>query len=145
MVRLCGRPVRPYTYDRYARIHMSCNRVANELGFSLRHTRRDKHIRINRQGGEYALSPLRGIQLHTMSIQIAVRLAEASVSFIDEQIRSGRARSRADVISKALLREARRERAARDLERIIADRATQGPDDVDELARAAASTALDLD
>jgi Arc/MetJ-type ribon-helix-helix transcriptional regulator len=91
------------------------------------------------------VSERHGIQLHTMSIQIAVRLAEESVSFIDEQIRSGRARSRADVISKALLREARRERAARDLERIIADRATNGPDDFDELARAAGSTALNLD
>jgi Arc/MetJ-type ribon-helix-helix transcriptional regulator len=80
-----------------------------------------------------------------MTIQIAVRLAEESVSFIDEQVRSGRARSRADVIGKALLREARRDRAARDLARIIANRAANGPDDLDELARVAAASALDLD
>jgi Arc/MetJ-type ribon-helix-helix transcriptional regulator len=80
-----------------------------------------------------------------MTIQIAVRLAEESVSFIDEQVRAGRARSRADVIGKALVREARRERAARDLEAIIADRAVNGPDDLDDLARAAVTTALDLD
>jgi Arc/MetJ-type ribon-helix-helix transcriptional regulator len=80
-----------------------------------------------------------------MTIQIAVRLAEESVSFIDEQVRAGRARSRADVIGKALRREARRERAARDLERIIADRAVNGPDELGDLARAASATALDLD
>jgi Arc/MetJ-type ribon-helix-helix transcriptional regulator len=80
-----------------------------------------------------------------MTIQIAVRLTDESVSFIDEQVRAGRARSRADVIGKALQREARRERAARDLQRIIADRIAQGTDDLDDLATMASTTRLDLD
>lgn len=80
-----------------------------------------------------------------MTIQIAVRLPEESVAFIDRQVQSGRARSRADVIGRALIREARRERAARDLERIIADRSVEGCDEFDELARQATVTDLDLD
>jgi hypothetical protein len=47
--------------------------------------------------------------------------------------------------NKALMREARRDRAVRDVERIIADRTESGPDDLDDLARMAADTALDLD
>jgi Arc/MetJ-type ribon-helix-helix transcriptional regulator len=70
-------------------------------------------------------------------------LADESMAYIEEQIRSGRARSRAEVISRALAREARRERAARDLELILADRGAA--DDVDALAASVSATALDLE
>jgi Arc/MetJ-type ribon-helix-helix transcriptional regulator len=79
-----------------------------------------------------------------MSIQIALRLPEDVVEYIDEQVRVGRARSRSDVVARFVERDRRRERAARDVELMLADR----PEVVDEfgaLARHAATTALDID
>jgi Arc/MetJ-type ribon-helix-helix transcriptional regulator len=49
-----------------------------------------------------------------MSIQIAVRLPEEAVEFVDAQVSSGAARSRADFIWHAIKREQRRLVAARD-------------------------------
>jgi Arc/MetJ-type ribon-helix-helix transcriptional regulator len=74
-----------------------------------------------------------------MSKQIAVRLPEDVVEFVDEQVRSG-AGSRAAVVARALERERRRAIAARDAEilaRAGADR------DMDRLARHAAAVPLD--
>ena len=76
-----------------------------------------------------------------VSTQIAVRLPEELVEFIDRLVSDGRATSRAAVVSRALQRERRRELAARD----AAILAAEGPDDddLDELARHAASIPLD--
>ena len=75
-----------------------------------------------------------------MSTQIAVRLPEELVEFIDRLVAEGRAPSRAAVVSSAIKREQRRERAARDAA-ILA--ATGGDDDLDALARHAVRTPLD--
>ena len=59
-----------------------------------------------------------------MSKQIAVRLSDDLVDFVDEQVRSGAGRSRAAVVTRALERERRRVIAARDVEILAAS----GPD-----------------
>lgn len=78
-----------------------------------------------------------------MSRQIAVRLPEDIVAFIDHLVDDGDAKSRAEVVTRAVDRERRRETAARDaaiLARARADR------DLDSLAGYAARTPLsDLD
>ena len=55
-----------------------------------------------------------------MTIQIAVRLPEDAVEFVDSQVSSGAAKSRADFIWHAIRREQRRLAAERDLEILIA-------------------------
>lgn len=59
-----------------------------------------------------------------MSKQIAVRLADDLVEFVDEVVASGRERSRAAVVARALERERRRFVAAHDAELL----AKTGPD-----------------
>lgn len=59
-----------------------------------------------------------------MSKQIAVRLPDDLVAFVDEVVASGRERSRAAVVTRALEREQRRAVAARD----AAILAANGPD-----------------
>jgi Arc/MetJ-type ribon-helix-helix transcriptional regulator len=59
-----------------------------------------------------------------MSRQIAVRLPDELVDFVDEIVGSGAGRSRAAVVTKALERERRRVAAARDAEIL----AHTGPD-----------------
>lgn len=59
-----------------------------------------------------------------MSKQIAVRLADDLVEFVDEVVGSGQQRSRAAVVTRALERERRRMIAARDAEILAAT----GPD-----------------
>lgn len=61
-----------------------------------------------------------------MSTQIAVRLPDDLVEFIDTIVESGGGRSRAAVVSRALERERRRVVAARDAE--ILARTGQDPD-----------------
>lgn len=75
-----------------------------------------------------------------MSKQIAVRLSDDLVAFLDEAVSSGRHRSRAAVVSRALERERRRVLAARDAE-ILA--ATGEDPELAGLAGYAAGTALD--
>jgi Arc/MetJ-type ribon-helix-helix transcriptional regulator len=59
-----------------------------------------------------------------MTRQIAVRLSDELVQFLDEVVESGRERSRAAVVSRALERERRRAAAERDVEILAAT----GPD-----------------
>ncbi len=61
-----------------------------------------------------------------MSKQIAVRLADELVEFVDELVQSGTERSRAAVVTRALERERRRVIAARDAE--ILARTGEDPD-----------------
>jgi len=49
-----------------------------------------------------------------MSIQIAVRLPDDTVAFLDRLVAEKKAASRAEIIARALERERRREIAARD-------------------------------
>lgn len=77
-----------------------------------------------------------------MSIQIAVRLPEDIVAFIDREVGEKHAPSRAAVVLRALERERRRQLAARDAA-ILA--AKPEPDDMDSLAEYAASLPTDLE
>ncbi|NMM24172.1 MAG: antitoxin [Phycicoccus sp.] len=75
-----------------------------------------------------------------MSTQIAVRLPDDLVVFIDDLVSHGDAASRAAVVSRALERERRRKVAERD----AAILASAGMDtDLDSLAQFAAATAMD--
>lgn len=77
-----------------------------------------------------------------MSKQIAVRLPDELVEFVDSLVQEGRAPSRAAVVSRALERERRRAVAARDAA-ILAE--GRDGDDLDGLARYSASVPLDID
>ena len=74
-----------------------------------------------------------------MSKQIAVRLPDDLVEFIDDVVEHGDASSRAAVVARAVERERRREIAARDAE--ILARAG-GDADLDRLAEYAARTPM---
>jgi Arc/MetJ-type ribon-helix-helix transcriptional regulator len=56
-----------------------------------------------------------------MTIQIAVRLPEEAVGFVDAQVAAGAAKSRADFIWRAIRHEQRRLTAERDLEILRAE------------------------
>ena len=82
------------------------------------------------------------VPLEAMSIQIAVRLRDSTVEFLDRLVADGQATSRASFVERALAREFRRLIAARD----AAILAEAGPDpDLDSLADYAAHTPLDVD
>jgi Arc/MetJ-type ribon-helix-helix transcriptional regulator len=76
-----------------------------------------------------------------MSTQIAVRLPDDLVAFVDGQVSSGSASSRAAVVARALDRERRRAAADRD----AAIYAAAASDELDDLAGWAGSQPIDLD
>ena len=77
-----------------------------------------------------------------MSKQIAVRLPEELVEFVDDIVGSGSERSRSAVVARALERERRRAIAARDAEIL----ARSGPDpELDGLAEYAAGRSIARD
>jgi Arc/MetJ-type ribon-helix-helix transcriptional regulator len=78
-----------------------------------------------------------------MSTQIAVRLPDEIVAFIDDEVRGRHARSRAAVVVRALERERRRRLAERDAEILAAN--LSAPSHLDALARHSARTVLDID
>ncbi len=77
-----------------------------------------------------------------MSKQIAVRLPDEIVDFVDGLVSQGKANSRAVVVTRALERERRRAVAARDV--AILAQAGEDPD-MDSLARHVARAPLDLE
>jgi len=77
-----------------------------------------------------------------MSKQIAVRLPDDIVEFVDDLVANGDARSRAVVVSRALERERRRAIAARDAA-ILAQ--ADADADMDSLAEHVARAPVDLD
>jgi antitoxin MazE3 len=76
-----------------------------------------------------------------MSKQIAIRLPDELVAFVDHVVNSGAERSRATVVARALERERRRLIAAHDAE-ILA--ATEPDRDLHELAEHAATLTHNL-
>lgn len=77
-----------------------------------------------------------------MSTQIAVRLPDDIVAFLDQEVESGSAPSRAAVVSRALARERRRRAAERD----AAIYAALGDDpDLAAFTRQAAGQPMDID
>ncbi|GBE65093.1 hypothetical protein MFM001_15550 [Mycobacterium sp. MFM001] len=77
-----------------------------------------------------------------MSTQIAVRLPDEIVAFLDREVSENRAPSRAAVVLRALERERRREIAARDAAILAASEPDQ---DLDALAQFSAKLAADID
>jgi Arc/MetJ-type ribon-helix-helix transcriptional regulator len=77
-----------------------------------------------------------------MSKQIAVRLPDDLVDFLDAQVNEGDAKGRATIVTRALQRERRRAIAAQDAA-ILA--ATSPDTDMDDLAAHAARTPIDLE
>jgi Arc/MetJ-type ribon-helix-helix transcriptional regulator len=75
-----------------------------------------------------------------MSTQIAIRLPDDMVEFIDELVSHGEASSRAQVVARALERERRRRGAERDAAIYAAERAD---DDMDAFAAHTSRTELD--
>jgi Arc/MetJ-type ribon-helix-helix transcriptional regulator len=77
-----------------------------------------------------------------MSRQIAVRLPDEILEFVDEVVSQGKAKSRAAVVTRALERERRRAAAERDVAIL-----TQGggDPDMDALVEHVARTPLDLE
>lgn len=74
-----------------------------------------------------------------MSVQITVRLPDDLVATVDQMVASGRARSRASVVERALERHIRHELALRDIEIL---KNTEDPD-MDALAAWGAHLPLD--
>jgi Arc/MetJ-type ribon-helix-helix transcriptional regulator len=77
-----------------------------------------------------------------MSIQIAVRLPDDIVAFVDAQVSAGEAASRAAVVARALERERRRALAERDAAIYAAGAEDR---DLDDLANWAAAQPVDID
>ncbi len=75
-----------------------------------------------------------------MSTQIAVRLPDELVEFIDEHVKRGQDSSRAAVVARAVERQRRQEIAERDAA-ILARAGTDA--DLDDLAEHAAQTPMD--
>jgi Arc/MetJ-type ribon-helix-helix transcriptional regulator len=75
-----------------------------------------------------------------MSKQIAVRLTDELVAFVDDVVHSGQEPSRAAVVTRALQRERRRMIAVRDAE-ILSQKGTDP--ELDELAAHTAQLAID--
>lgn len=75
-----------------------------------------------------------------MSKQIAVRLPEELVDYIDELVQQGRATSRAEVVTQAVSHDRRRQRAERDAAILSAAAADR---DLDQLAEYAAQVRMD--
>ena len=73
-------------------------------------------------------------------MQIAVRLPEELVAFLDQLVADGRSSSRAAAVTRALQRERRRDAASRDAAILAGD---QQPDDLDGLAEHASRQPLD--
>lgn len=71
-----------------------------------------------------------------MSTQIAVRLPDEMVAFLDRSVANGKAASRAALVAAALEREMRRQFAERDAE-LLCEAAT--PDELDDLVAWTAS------
>ena len=77
-----------------------------------------------------------------MSTQIAVRLPDELVAYVDQAVAAGRVKSRAELVSRLIARDARRQRAEEDLQRLIDAGALDNPD---ALAMAKATSAAPID
>jgi Arc/MetJ-type ribon-helix-helix transcriptional regulator len=76
-----------------------------------------------------------------MTIQIAVRLPDSIVEYVDQQVSSGSAASRAAVVARALERDRRRHVAEQDAQIYAAG----GRGELDELASWAAAQPMEID
>ena len=70
-----------------------------------------------------------------MSTQIAVRLPDELAAYLDQAVATGRVKSRVELVSRLIARDARRQRAEENLQRLID---AGGLDDDDAIAMAMA-------
>ena len=77
-----------------------------------------------------------------MSIQIAVRLPDELVAYVDQAVAAGRVKSRAELVSRLIARDARRQRAEEDLQRLLEAGALEDPESL-AMARATSATQID--
>lgn len=79
-----------------------------------------------------------------MSTQIAVRLPDDLVTYLDGAVAAGRAKSRAELVARLIARDERRQRAESELERLVRDHLL--PDEeMLAIARRTAGEALPFD
>lgn len=79
-----------------------------------------------------------------MSIQIAVRLPEDLVAYVDQAVAEGRVKSRADLVARLIARDARRRRAELDLQ-LLVEKGVLADDEMLAIARATSATTLPID
>lgn len=76
-----------------------------------------------------------------MSTQIAVRLPDDLVAYVDRAVAEGRVRSRAELVARLIERDARRQRAEEDLAVLAAKGVARDPDAL-AIARATSATPI---
>jgi Arc/MetJ-type ribon-helix-helix transcriptional regulator len=76
-----------------------------------------------------------------MSTQIAVRLPDELVAYVDKAVADGRVRSRAELVTRLIERDARRQRAEDDLALLIEKGLAQDPEAL-AIARSTSATAV---
>ncbi|MCY7373904.1 MAG: ribbon-helix-helix domain-containing protein [Spirochaetaceae bacterium] len=74
-----------------------------------------------------------------MSTQIAVRLPDDLVAYVDQAVARGRVKSRADLVARLIERDARRQRAEDDLALLVEKGCAHDPEAL-AIARSAAAT-----
>lgn len=79
-----------------------------------------------------------------MSTQIAVRLPDELVAYVDRAVAAGRVKSRAELVARLIERDARRHRAEEDLQRLIERGALDDPQ-LNAIVESVASTELPID
>ena len=79
-----------------------------------------------------------------MSIQIAVRLPDELVAYVDEAVAAGRVKSRAELVARLIERDARRQRAEQDLVR-LAEQGVLDDAELSDIVNSVADTALPID
>jgi Arc/MetJ-type ribon-helix-helix transcriptional regulator len=76
-----------------------------------------------------------------VSTQIAVRLPDELVAYVDKAVADGRVRSRAELVTRLIERDARRQRAEDDLALLIEKGLAQDPEAL-AIARSTSATAV---
>ncbi len=79
-----------------------------------------------------------------MSTQIAVRLPDELVAYVDEAVAAGRVKSRAELVARLIERDARRHRAEEDLQRLAEQGALDDPELL-AIAKSVSDTSLPID
>jgi Arc/MetJ-type ribon-helix-helix transcriptional regulator len=80
----------------------------------------------------------------SVSIQIAVRLPDELVAYVDEAVAAGRVRSRAELVARLIARDARRQRAEDDLRRLTESGALNS-DELLAIVNSTSDTSLPID
>ena len=79
-----------------------------------------------------------------VSTQIAVRLPDELVAYVDEAVAAGRVKSRAELVARLIERDARRQRAEEDLQRLTEAGALDDPELLD-IVKSVSDTPLPID